>query len=369
MNVTRLNKIEAIALLSLIMANKIIFNLPEIIISSTGSAAWLNTVYIIVIAFIFLAICLKLLGNFSGFDILDISEYIGGNILKYIVGLLQVFLLILVANTTIRSLVYTLKTIYFTQSPIIFLALFIIVPALIANRFGIKSISKTCLYIIPIAYVGLTILLLAPAKDFEVQRLFPILGYGINATFFTGLSNLFALSGLGYIFLLPPILRENANIKKIGNISLALSSIALFFSILCMLFVFSFHVETNENMALYLLTMVVHHGNVIHGINVLFMIIWILSIVAYLSTTIFFMLFILKKLGRIENTSALNYSICSILLSSSIIFQNYPQIYFVIHNIMKSTIMYFVFLIEPTLLIIANIKHHIQKSTARNAET
>ena len=247
--------------------------------------------------------------------------------------------------------------------------MFIVAPSLIANRFGIKSISKICLYIIPIAYVGLAILLLAPSKDFEIQRLFPILGYGIDATFVAGLSNLFALSGLGYIFLIPSILKENTNIKKIGNISLALSSVALFFSVLCMLFVFSFHMETNENMTLYLLTMVVHHGNLIHGINVLFMLIWILSIIAYLSITVFFMLFILKKIGRIENTATLNYSISSILLSSSIIFQNYPQIYFVIHNIMKSTIMYFVFLVEPILLIIANIKRRARRLSSSNANS
>ena len=51
---------------------------------------------------------------------------------------------------------------------------------------------------------GLIILLLAPIKDFEVQRVFPVLGYGLDKTFISGTSNLFALSGLGYIFLLPP---------------------------------------------------------------------------------------------------------------------------------------------------------------------
>ena len=365
MTKSKLNTIEAIGLLTIIMANKIILNLPELIISSTGSSAWLNTLYIIAIAFIFIIFSLKLIGKFPGFDILDISEYIGGSFFKFIIGVVQILLLFLVANITVRSLAYTLKTIYFTQSPIIFIGLFIILPVIISNTLGIKSISKICLYIAPIAYLGLTILLLAPIKDFEYQRIFPIFGYGVNATFVGGLSNLFALSGLGYIFLLPSILDNQTNLKKVSTISLALSSIALFFSILCMLFVFSFHVDTNENMTLYLLTMVVHHGNLIHGINVLFMIIWILSIIAYLSTTIFFILFILKKVGRLEKTTPLNYSISALLLSSSIIFQNSPKIYFAIENFMEPAILYFIFLLEPTLLVIANIKHFITKKVSK----
>lgn len=366
MSNSKLNNIEAIGLLSIIMANKIILNLPELIISSTGSAAWLNTLYIIIIAFIFIAIVLKLMNKFPGEDILDISQNIGGPILKIIVGAVQILLLFFIAGSTIRSFSYTLKTIYFTQSPIVFIVLFMIIPVIIANKLGIKSISKICLYIIPIAYIGLIILLLAPVKDFEFQRIFPILGYGFNATFISGISNLFALSGLGYIFLMPSVLDKNSNIRKITTISLILSSIALFFSILCMLFIFSFHVNTNENMTLYLLTMVVHHGNVIHGINILFMIVWILSIIAYISTTIFFIILILKKLLCLQNKSSknisyINYFIAALLLICSIVFQNYPTIYFAMQNIVTPAILCFVFIVDPLILILAVLKNRIKR--------
>ena len=183
---------------------------------------------------------------------------------------------------------------------------------------------------------GLIILLLAPIKDFEVQRVFPVLGYGLDKTFISGTSNLFALSGLGYIFLLPPLLEKNTSLKKIATISTILSSIALLFSVLCILFVFSFNINTNENMTLYLLTMVVHHGNIIHGINILFMIIWIISIVTYISVSIFFVLFIINKLSRIKNKNLLTYVIPLALLPFSIIFQNNPQIYSMVQDFINT---------------------------------
>ena len=188
---------------------------------------------------------------------------------------------------------------------------------------------------------GLVILLLAPIKDFEVQRLFPIFGYGLDKTFLFGISNLFALSGLGYIYLLPPLLKENTSLKRITIISTMLSSIALFFSVLCILFVFSFHINTNENMTLYLLTMVVHHGNIIHGINILFMLIWILSIVAYISTSIFFVIFVLKKITNIRAKNILVYTIPIALLPCAILFQNNPILYTTIQKFISTLTMRF----------------------------
>lgn len=369
MNISKINNIEAIALLSIIMANKIILNLPENIISSTGSSAWLNAIYILAIAFAFVFVCTKLMKKFAGFDIIDISEYIGGSFLKTIVSILQVLILIIVINIVIRNFSYTIKTIYFTQSPIIFIALFLVISAAVANKFGLKTISKICIYVTPLAFIGISILLLVPAKDFELHRLLPIFGYGINETFFKGLTNLLALSGLGYVFLLPPILKNNKDLKKITVVSLSISGIFLFFSTMCMLLVFSFYVNANENMSLYLLTMVVHHGNLIHAVNTIFLLVWILSIISYISIALYFVLYVLKKVGRLNDSSSMNYSIVSVCLAISLILQNYTPVFAVLKNISEYLILIFVFILEPILLIIANIKYKMLNPSIKQLET
>ena len=367
---SKLNNVEAIGLLLIIMANKIILNLPEMIISSTGSAAWMNVIYIVILAFLFIIISSKLMNHFPGKDIIDISEYAGGSILKYFISVIQIALLFFIVCSTIRSFSYTLKTIYFNQSPAIFIVLFMIVPAIISTKLGLKSISKVCLYIAPIAYIGLFVLLLAPVKDFEPQRIFPILGYGLNTTFISGLSNLYALSGIGYMFLLPSTLDKNTNIKKITVISLLLTGLTLFFAVLCMLFVFSFHVDTNENMTLYLLTMVVHHGNIIHGITALFIIIWMLSIISYISAAVYFIVLTIRKLLKKSNKSKRNYYAVMYVLAIPILicsvwFQNNPIIYMTIEKIMIPSILIFVFTIIPFILLAARFKHRINKSLKR----
>ena len=51
----KIGTIEAIALIVIIIINQIILNLPNTIITSTGSSSWLNVIYITIIAIIFCA--------------------------------------------------------------------------------------------------------------------------------------------------------------------------------------------------------------------------------------------------------------------------------------------------------------------------
>ena len=357
MKILKLENIEAIAILSIIVANKIILNLPKSIISTTGSSAWLNTIYVIIIAFIFILFMAKLLKKFPGKDIIDVSEFVGRKNLKNIVGILYILFIISMLSIVIRNFSETLKMIYFNQSPIVYIMLFLIAGACLANKFGIKVIAKATLFIAPIIFLSLLIILLSPARDFVIQRLFPILGYGFNETFLLGISNIYALVGLGFIFLLPPLLKNNKDFKKITLISLSISAFYLLLSISCLLLIFSFVVDKNESMSPYLLTLLINYGNFIQGANTLFVLFWILSVIAYISIDLFFILYIIKKLSAFEDINSVNYSMSSILLGISMIAQNYSQSISTVENVLKYALIIFIFMFNPLILIIGNIKN------------
>lgn len=73
----KIGSIEAIVLVCVVMTNQILLNLPESIIESCGSSAWLNVIYITVIVVLFTMLLCKLFEAFSGKDILDVCEYTG----------------------------------------------------------------------------------------------------------------------------------------------------------------------------------------------------------------------------------------------------------------------------------------------------
>ena len=109
----KIGKFEAISLIIMITINQIIFNLPNTIILNTGSSAWLNVIVISIIAILFSLLICKLFKKFPTQDIVDVSEYLGGKILKAIVGILYILFFIFIAGIFLRYLASSLKLIYF----------------------------------------------------------------------------------------------------------------------------------------------------------------------------------------------------------------------------------------------------------------
>ena len=84
---TKIGNKEAIALLVTIVFNHIIMNITKSIIDATSSASLLNILYVGIIAIIFTCIICYFLNKFPTLDIVDISEYLGGKVLKWIIGI------------------------------------------------------------------------------------------------------------------------------------------------------------------------------------------------------------------------------------------------------------------------------------------
>ena len=86
MNNIKLSNLESIGLVLIIIINHVILNFSKSIIANTGSASALNILFIGIIVLLFVQLLLFLFKHFSGQDILDVSQYLGGKILKVITG-------------------------------------------------------------------------------------------------------------------------------------------------------------------------------------------------------------------------------------------------------------------------------------------
>ena len=179
----KIGTIEAIALIVIIIINQIILNLPNTIITSTGSSSWLNVIYITIIAIIFCSLICKLFKPFNSDDILGISEYLGGKTLKVIIGIAYFAFYIFIAGILLRYLTNCIKLIYFKDTPLVFLLLFFLFPTVIACKSGLKAIAQVNLLFMPILLISMLIILFATVKDFVPQRIFPVLGFGADKTF------------------------------------------------------------------------------------------------------------------------------------------------------------------------------------------
>ncbi len=359
MNTEKLGYVEAISLITLVIINKVILILPKEIISATGSAAWLNTLYVSIIALLLAWFISFLFKKFQGMDILDVSEFLGGNVLKNIVGILYIFLLVLVSIFVLKNFTETLKAIYFRTSPLIFILLFFIVSTTIANHFSSKVLAKANLILMVLSFLGIALILIASFKNFSVDQFFPVLGYGFKETFITGISSLFSFSAIGYIFLLGPLLDKPKNLKKISLLSILASGIYLFSTVTCILLSFSFSFKSGESISLYLLTRTIEFGRFIQRIDAIFIFMWIVSAILYICIAIHFSIYLFKKLTKISDSSCLNYTMNLFILAVLLVPVGIASFNYVVGTLFKILTFAVLFIGSTLILVLANLKHKL----------
>lgn len=358
----KIGKYEAIALIVMVTINQIIFNLPNTIIVNTGSSAWINVIVISIVSVLICLLICKLFKPFPANDILDVSEYLGNKLLKSIMGILYILFFIFLAGILLRYLSSSLKLIYFEKSPIVFLLLLFIIPAAYASRLGIKPISHVNLIFTPILLLSMIIILFATAKDFVMQNIFPILGFGADKTFLIGLNNIFAFSCIAYLYFLIPLLKNPSDFKKIAVSSVIISGIYLFLSVICLIMMFPFISFTDEMLSVYLLTRLIEFGKFFQRIDAIFIFIWILSLFSFLSITIELINRIFKKLTQIKSHREVTYGISAIIFSVALCFKNISDMKYIQNVVLKYVVIILVFVISLIVLILANLKYKKEKS-------
>lgn len=352
-----LGKIESISIILMVMINKLILNIPYYIVNLTKSGSIINIIYISIIDFIFLLVIIKLFQKFENSDLLDISEYLGGKILKTIIAIISILLFILVAFITILDFSNVLHKIYFSSFPIIYILGFFIFGIGIANFIGLKSISRITSFIVPFSILSIIITFLAISKDFNIRYFTPILGESYNKTFFIGLSNSFAMYIMVYYYFLKPLLKNPSDdFKKVSIISYGISVVLLLLTIVSMLTIFSYDSSSAPINSLFLLARQIELGTFVQRVDALFVLLWTLSTFSYLSFVIFIINRLIKKVSNVSNEKMLSLSTCSILFGLALIPFNIAQLNFIEDVIYRYVILIFMLGIGISLLILSNIK-------------
>ena len=122
----KIGTISAIMLTLSIAVSYITSSLPRTFINETKSATLLNIIYItFLVLFIILLFC-NLFKKFPGLDILDISKYLGGNILKDIVGGFFIIYFTVSSSIMLRNFCDSLVVVYYPLTSYVFVILMFI---------------------------------------------------------------------------------------------------------------------------------------------------------------------------------------------------------------------------------------------------
>ena len=352
----KIGKFEAIFLMTIITINVIVLNIPNMIMLSEKSGSIFNTIYVDVLGIILSLIFSKLFDTFSGKDIFDISEYLGGKLLKSIVCICFIIFFIFLAIVSVKYLTRSIKIIYFNKSPIIFLLLFFIVPAVFINKLGLKAVSGANIVFVFIVLLSLLVLFISSYQNLTISKLFPICGNGLNEIFVKGFTNIFVFANFTFLFLLPSILKDPSDLKKVAISSTSISAIIILFCITTFILTLPTVTESDEILSIYLLTRMVSFGNFLERLDAFFIFSWIITLLSSLSIGIFYIIRIISKMSNLQDEKVLASPIGLIVLGGCLLIKNYSQIKFLGDFVYRYGYIFLVFGVSLIILILANIK-------------
>ena len=356
MNNNRIGFVESISLTLIVIISHILLNLPNEILGSTASSGPLNVIYITILAIILFLVFNKLFSPFQGKDILDVAEFVGGNILKKVVSIIYTLYFIFVCGILLLNFANTLKTVYLQDMPTSLICLVSILIALIANQFGFKNVSRINAIILPFIVVAILIIFFALSVRFVPERFFPVLGYGVNNTFVLGATNVFAFGEIILLLLMRSSYKDPKDVKRNGLTSVISSGIILFLSVTSLILIFPFATGGEGILSIYMITRSIQFGTFFQRVDAFFILIWVLTFFSYLSVVFAFILRITNKNLRIQKSNIPTFIIGLGVFIVTLIPQNIAQIRFAENVIYKYACLIIVFGMSFVILLLGYLK-------------
>lgn len=347
MSTSKISTFEAISLVVTVFVSHLVVSLPRDLILTTKSATIINLIYVGIIAILFVLLICKLIKQFPGYDIIDVSEYLGGRIFKTLIGCILIFYLLFSSSILLRNFCECLKIVYYPMTSIIFIILAFIVSTALSGKLKFSSMSKVNLIILPLVIFSLLFIFFANMKNFTTVNIFPILGDGFFNTFVTGLGNLGAFGGIIVLYFLPPKLKEPGKFKKIALTAIGIALILLIVCISTILFMFSFLISVDEIMPLYSAARQIEFGAFFQRLEAVFLLLWILEISCYLSLALYFSMDIFQKITNIQTSKPLSSIFSLLLLAIALISPNYSVSKFLDSTVYMTLVIGLCFVLRP----------------------
>ena len=333
---TKIGVSEAIAFLTIIIVNFVVLDGAKSTIITASSSALINVVYVSSISLLISYLFYKLLNKFPTFDILDISNFLGGKFLRFTVGAIFFLYFVILSAALLKNFAYSLQTIYYPFTDVFFIVLVFLLAALFICSLKYNAVFRSSLIILPLIILSVLFLFFGNMENFSFNNVFPVLGNGINSTFVLGLSNIFTFQGLAYLLFLPPYLKDVTKLKKITLISMLLSIFYFLASVASVILIFYAYVNNESLMPLYSAVRYIEFGAFFQRLDSLYLMIWIISFISYLSITINICSNILRKSTSMnQNKKVSTIIIGTLILVVTLAIKNHTISTFLIENVFK----------------------------------
>lgn len=291
---------EAITVLINALCTKVFLNYPRMATEQGGSAGWIFSLYISLLAFIGFYIIQKLYKHVEGMDLIDIGEYVGGGILRILVGTIVLIFLTYFTTVYLRTFSEDMKLVALTNSPLSFVELFFLVCMIAGAYMGLEAIVRLHALAVPIIAIGFIVILLGASNYVDFSGLFPIMGNGPSKIFLSGALKVSVFAELLLLFFMAPYIKTNKNLKFSGYWAIGLATLFFFMSVFVYVTVLPVPVAYERTIPLFHLARLINYGRFFQRIESVFIIIWAAASMLFVTVNFYFILYTFKKTFKLE---------------------------------------------------------------------
>lgn len=355
----KINNKEAISLTISCSLGITVFISSQIIASECLSSSLINTGFISLIAMGLTLIICMLYKKFIGISFLDITEFVGGKFLKFIVGTIFLFYFVFTLAIVLCKAVNCLQIVYYPMTHPNYTVLLFVITTAIACNLKNNGFLRATFIIVPIVIIAIFFIFSGNLKNFNYENIFPIMGNGVKATFFEGITNLFTFGGIAYILFLPQNLKRPDKFMSVSLISTAISSVLLTFVTATIILMFNKNVTSGQLFPLYIAVRYIEFGTFFQRLDSAFLLIMNIAICSFLGIYSNLCLGIIKEITNISDIKTLSFSFVLLLYASTILIDSKFELEFMQNTFFK--ILFFsVISLGLIILILANFKKEFQ---------
>ena len=292
---------EAICLMTIAISGKVFFTSPARVVSIVGTAGWMMSIISASTTILFFIFAYLLAKRFSDKDLVEIFEETLGKPLGFIFSISICIATMYIASIRIREFSEVLKTYTLPKSPPSFIVGIFIIGILVLSHLGLESIARLAKLLSYSLAMGLILVLALSYKNYEVYRLFPILGYGVKPIVKNGILRSSAYFEIVFILFFAKSLQGTKYIKKVGFTSLILSGIIITTCLLAFSLTFPYYTALEVTSPMYQLTTLIDYGRFLQRVDPVFLFIWTFSTFISVALLFYVILSIYCKVFRIPD--------------------------------------------------------------------
>lgn len=348
---------EATTIILNLICTKIFLNYPRFAAEVGGTASWIFTIYISVLALLGFTVIQILYRPFEGKDLLDVAELAAGNVGRVLTGLVIIACAGWSATSYLRVFSENMKLISLTTSPLSFVELFFVVCFVIGTYLGMESLSRLHAFAAPFIAVGFLMIMLGVVNYIDLTNLLPILGNGPEAIFINGAPKVSIFYETLFLYLLTPFIKRHENLKATGYWSVGLSSLFLLVSSLVFSSVFPYPSSLERNIPIFHIARLIKLGRFLQRVEAIFVFIWAASSLLYISVCFYFVLFAFQKAFRLDYYKPLIIPFAIIIMSVSFIPSDFNEVVDYEINYFRNWSWIAAFVMPIVLLVLARIRN------------